>query len=152
MGGPPFLASEAFDSSYPRALAIYCSDGRFTNAVEELLHWRGHARLDTLTVPGGPALFNTWLAGMSQSSAVVESSGFLIESHGIREVILIAHEGCGYYRKRYDGVGADQVRAHQEDDLRRAARVLKEAHPSIEVVLYRASVGDGRVRFATVGG
>jgi len=26
-----------FDPSYPKALAFYCSDGRFTRAIEELL-------------------------------------------------------------------------------------------------------------------
>jgi Putative carbonic anhydrase len=150
MASPPFLALEPFEKSHPRALAIYCSDGRFTNAVEELLRTLGHARLDTLTMPGGPALFNAWLAGMSHSVALAESSRFLIESHGIRQVILIAHEGCGFYRKQYAGASGEQVRGHQEDDLRRAASVVRNAHPSVEVLLYRAQVEEGRVKFVAL--
>lgn len=33
-----FISQSAHDTGYPRALAIHCSDGRFTTAVEELLH------------------------------------------------------------------------------------------------------------------
>ncbi len=151
MAAPPFLASSPFDASHPTALAIYCSDGRFTNAVEELLHALGHPRLDTLTMPGGPALFNAWLAGLSQSMAMVEGSRFLIEAHAIRRVILLAHEGCGFYRKHYAGLTPDQVRAHQETDLRTAASSLHAAHPSLEISLYCAAAHQGRVRFVTVG-
>ena len=42
-----------FEATHPEALAVYCSDGRFTDAVEELLHHLGYTRLDTLTLPGG---------------------------------------------------------------------------------------------------
>ena len=45
-----------YDAAYPDALAVYCSDGRFTRAVDELLAKLGHPRLDTLTIPGGPGL------------------------------------------------------------------------------------------------
>jgi len=53
-----FVASERFRPSHPSALAVYCSDGRFTRAVEQLLESKGCARVDTLTMPGGPALFS----------------------------------------------------------------------------------------------
>ena len=49
-----FQSSTPYEPSHPKALAIYCSDGRFTQPVEDLLHSLGHARLDTCTLPGGP--------------------------------------------------------------------------------------------------
>lgn len=33
-----YVSKEKFEASHPDALAVYCSDGRFTDAVEELLH------------------------------------------------------------------------------------------------------------------
>jgi hypothetical protein len=126
-------------------MAVYCSDGRFTDAVEELLHGLGHSRLDTMTLPGGPALFNPWLAGMSESITVSTGGRFLIEAHSIRRVILIAHEGCGFYRKHFPGMKASDVRKHQEDDLRRAASALKPM--PVTILLYMAVIEEGRVRF-----
>jgi hypothetical protein len=146
----PFLALAPFEEGHPPALAIYCSDGRFTNAVEELLHHLGHPRLDTITIAGGPALFNVWLAGMSDSMAVGTCARFLMESHGTRQVILIAHEGCGYYRKHYKGLRPEQIQAHQLDDLRHADRTLRQAHEHVEVLLYMASVENGRTLFTPV--
>jgi len=129
-------------------MAIYCSDGRFTDAVEELLHGLGHARLDTMTLAGGPALFNAWLAGMSESMTVSASARFLIEAHAIRRVILIAHEGCGFYRKHFPGGKPDDVRKHQEEDLRRAAQTLKSM--PIVTMLFYATIAEGHVVFERV--
>jgi len=33
----PYVARAGFDARHPTALTVYCSDGRFTDAVEELL-------------------------------------------------------------------------------------------------------------------
>jgi hypothetical protein len=143
-----FRSGKAYEASHPDAMAIYCSDGRFTDAVEELLHGLGHPRLDTMTLPGGPALFNAWLAGMSESMTVSASARFLIEAHSIRRVILIAHEGCGFYKKHYPTGKPAEVRKHQEDDLGRAAQALK--HMPIVVLLYYALVVDGHVTFERV--
>ena len=44
-----FQGRTAFHEEHPTALAVYCSDGRFTESVEELLRALGHERLDTLT-------------------------------------------------------------------------------------------------------
>jgi len=148
MPASAFRASKPYEPSHPDAMAVYCSDGRFTDAVEELLHGLGHPRLDTMTLPGGPALFNAWLAGMSESITVTGAARFLIEAHSIRRVILIAHEGCGYYKKHLRGAKPAEVRKHQEEDLRRAAQVLKSM--PVVVLLYMAVIEDGRVRFEQI--
>jgi hypothetical protein len=149
MPEPAFRASRPYEASHPDAMAVYCSDGRFTDAVEELLRGLGHDRLDTMTLPGGPALFNPWLAGMSESITVTAAARFLIEAHSIRRVILVAHEGCGYYRKHCPGLKPVEVRRHQEEDLRRAASALK-AMPVV-TFLYVAMIDGGHVQFERLG-
>jgi hypothetical protein len=150
MPSTTFRAQKAYEPRHPDAMAIYCSDGRFTDSVEELLHGLGHARLDTMTLPGGPALFNAWLAGMSESMTVSASARFLIEAHAIRRVILIAHEGCGFYKKHMPSAKPADVRKHQEDDLRLAAEALK--HMPVTIQLYVAVVDEGHVKFELVKG
>ena len=149
-GASPIAIAEAFDESYPRALAIYCSDGRFTNIVEGLLRVLGHDRLDTLTMPGGPALFNPWLSGMSHSMAIEESARFLIESHGIAHVFLLAHDGCGFYRKHCHRMDPAALRGQQEADLRLAAQTILRTQSAVDVRLYRGVVDGQRISFAPV--
>ncbi len=148
MPSSTFRSPKSYEASHPDALAVYCSDGRFTDAVEDLLHSLGHARLDTLTLPGGPALFNAWLAGMSESMTISASARFLIESHAIRRVILIAHEGCGFYKKHMPGAKPADVRRHQEEDLQRAAQSLK--HMPVTILNFMALVDEGHVKFERV--
>src|SRR3954468_21247532 len=83
-----FVANAPFSAGYPTALAIYCSDGRFTEAVEELLHHLGHQRLDTLTLPGGPGLLNPWRCSVLEAGHVMRSAEMLIKNHGITDVVL----------------------------------------------------------------
>ena len=151
MPRPPFAAKVPYDASHPSALALYCSDGRFTDSVEELLRSLGHARLDTLTMPGGPGLFNLWTAGMTDSTSVASAARFLIEGHKLQRVIVIAHEGCGYYRKQLAGRTPAQIRVQQEDDLRLATRELGGARSALRVDAYYARVSEGHVVFDAVG-
>jgi hypothetical protein len=142
-----FVSKTAYEPGHPRALAIYCSDGRFTEAVEELLHHLGHARLDTLTMPGGPALLNPWAASILDADQIQRASQFLIRAHAIDHLVLLSHENCGYYRQKMPGRPAADVRASQTDDLRIAARALRGARPGVRVALYHAQPHEGRVSF-----
>jgi hypothetical protein len=146
----PFHSRTPFDPTYPPALAVYCSDGRFTQAVEELLHELGHPRLDTMTMPGGPALLNRLSATYAEGDAVGRATSFLIRSHGIKEVALLAHAGCGYYKARRPSDTPEQHHARQLDDLRAAARTLLKVEPTLHVRLFYAQPTDGRVRFEPV--
>jgi hypothetical protein len=142
------LASKTtFDPAHPSALAIYCSDGRFTEPVEELLRHLGNPRLDTLTMPGGPGLLNMLTAGFMEVEAMKDAATFLIRGHAIKRVVLIAHEGCGYYKRRMSGLLPERVKARQIEDLAAAAEALTNACRGIEVVRFYARVEGGRVVF-----
>jgi carbonic anhydrase len=143
-----FAAKTPFEQKHPSALAIYCSDGRFTQAVEELLAHLGHARLDTLTVPGGAALLNAWTSSLLDSDHVARAAKFLITGHDISHVVLVAHAGCGYYRQRYPG--ERDVKRHQLSDLRAAATALGRVRASLQVATYYAVPDGARVRFERV--
>jgi hypothetical protein len=139
--------AEPFDPSHPAALAVYCSDGRFTRAVEALLLELGHQRLDTMTLPGGPALLCSSGANLSEVDTFTRAAHFLIEAHQIGHVVLVAHEGCGYYRNRYNRMSAPQVERLQLEHLGLAAKALSRRHPELGVQRFYARVADGRVTF-----
>jgi hypothetical protein len=143
----PHVAKARFDPSHPDALAIYCSDGRFTEAVEELLHARGHSRLDTMTLPGGPALFELMTTDFAGLETARSAAAFLVRGHAIEHVVLIAHEGCGYYRARTLGHDPARIVDRQMSDLRSAARWFYASLPGVNVALFYAAPPEGRFRF-----
>jgi hypothetical protein len=145
-----FVAEVPYEAAHPKALAVYCSDGRFTQAVEELCHHLGHPRLDTLTIPGGPGLLNLWAGSLLEADQIQRAARFLIRGHAIDHVVLLAHAGCGYYAQRYPGRPRADVERTQLDDLRAAARAVREARAGIAVALYYVRPDAGRVRFDPV--
>lgn len=144
----------AYDPEHPDALALYCSDGRFTNAVSELLRSLGYPRLDTMTIPGGPALLEMGSAGLLEVDAIRKSMSFLITAHHIEHVTLLAHHGCGYYRAQFAYEDADAIHARQLADLRAGAAWLRAVHRGVEVACYFARPlgerGDAIVDFELV--
>lgn len=136
MSSQSFVSKVRYEHTHPTVLAVYCSDGRFTDAVEDLAQHLGHERIDTLTLPGGPGLLNRWVADYLESDTVMRAARFLIEGHHITDVLLLAHAGCGYYQARHGSRGAEFVAEQQLTDLRFAAKELTEAFPRLSVHLY----------------
>jgi carbonic anhydrase len=137
----------AFDPQHPSALAVYCSDGRFTRAVEALLRKLGHDRLDTMTLPGGPALLNHGPADLSEVFIFSRATRFLIEAHKIKHAVLLAHQNCGFYRARFGRLGDDRILTIQIEHLQAAARALTRQHPELTVACYYARVASEQVVF-----
>jgi hypothetical protein len=141
-----FVSKTTYNPAHPESLAVYCSDGRFTQSVEELLAHLGHPTLDTLTLPGGPALLAP-TTSYAERESMSRAASFLIVGHHIRHVVLIAHAGCGYYRERYPGESAESIEARQLADLASARGALELAHPSLQVRTQYLRVVDKQVRF-----
>jgi carbonic anhydrase len=142
----------AFDKSHPDALAIYCSDGRFTDAVEELVHGLGHPRLDVLCMPGGPALLDLGSASFSALEAVRSSASFLIRAHKTKHIVLVTHLGCGYYKERYRFETPEEIERQQREDLKLAAQWISGQHPDVTIATYFAKPDAGKVAFDEVEG
>ena len=136
-----------YEAKHPDTLAVYCSDGRFTEAIEKLVHDLGHARLDTLTIPGGPALLDLTSSGYAALETVRSATSFLIVGHAVKHVTLVTHEGCGYYRDRYRLDSAESMLRRQLADLRGAARWVRTTHAGVKVSAFHARPIDGHVSF-----
>jgi hypothetical protein len=146
-----FTSTASFDPIRVHGVAIYCSDGRYGDAVDEFLHLHlGLPNYDRLVLAGGVA----WLsyrssASLIQYGLVRDQTDFLVEAHRLRRAVLIAHYGCAYYLHRYGG-DADSVLPTQLLDLRDAASTLRAWYSSLQVEIYLAHPKEGHVEFSLV--
>jgi hypothetical protein len=150
-------AADAFRSSFPfeperiRAAAVYCSDGRYGEQFDDFLHHSLRLpRYDRVAIPGGAACLAGHFASYREEAAGLEQIRFLVESHELERMVLIAHESCGFYTKllRLPEIG---LRQRQEADLVAAAQRLRSQHPRLYVSAYVAVRDAGLVRFDPVG-
>jgi hypothetical protein len=139
-----FRSGSFFDGQHVRSFAISCSDGRFGECYDDFLHEAlGLPHYDRLAVPGGPAHLT------QPASGIEDHARFLIEAHDIQHIVLIAHEDCGYYKHHFTG-HPDEIRDRQIEDLKLAARRLREGNVGLHIEAYYAAIEEDRVRFDPV--
>lgn len=132
------------------AAAIYCSDGRVGEQMDEFLHLGlGLPRYDRVACPGGPVSLAGRLMALWESRGVPEQLRFLIRAHDLTRVILIAHEGCAYYEQRLS-LPASERESEQLEDLERAAWAVRRMEAELEIRGYFARRVAGRIRFEPV--
>jgi carbonic anhydrase-like protein len=148
---PIFTSATPFESERVQAVAVYCSDGRYGDQIDAFLHQHlGLPNYDRLAIVGGPA----WLgfrssASISQYGLMRDQLDFLVHVHGLRRVVLLAHYGCAYYLRRHVG-DADSVLPTQIQDLRDAARTIRNWYTTLQVETYLARAEGGRVDFYAI--
>lgn len=139
-----------YDQARIHAAAIYCSDGRVGEQIDEFLHQGlGLPRYDRLAVPGGPACLSGSLATFLEGRAVEDALRFLIRVHDLRQVVLIAHDSCAFYRDRL-GVPETLVTREQRQDLDKAARAVRRLRDGLGVKGFLAHTAGNRIRFEPV--
>jgi len=144
-----FDSSIAFDESRIHAAAVYCSDGRWGEQMDDFLHRElGLPRYDRLVVPGGPAALAGDMAFWREAELLDKHLRFLIDVHALERVVLIAHQDCAFYTRTL-GVSASELEARQNKDLAAAARRVRGLGP-VDVSTYRASREGGVVRVEQV--
>ena len=144
-----YESSIPFRSDRVHAAAVYCSDGRFEEQFDEFLRQLLGTRLcDRLAVPGGPASLGLRSPAPEESRGIEAQLEFLIRAHDLRQVILIAHVPCAFYRERLQ-VPDDAQHERQVADLREAARLVR-ALGSLQVDAWAARVVDEGVQFHPV--
>jgi hypothetical protein len=148
---PIFVSTTAFEPQRVHAVAVYCSDGRYGDHIDEFLHRHlGLPNYDRLAIAGGPA----WLTYRSSASLVQfgmlrEQLDFLVSAHSLRRAVLIAHYGCAYYLHRHTG-DAESILPIQVEDLREASAALQSWYPSLKTECYLARANAGQVYFETI--
>ncbi len=111
------------------ALLIGCSDGGVAAALTALQDELGAPDADRLIIPGGPLPLTR--PGMERRVAMECIRG-LVESHDVRVIYLVSHQGCTAYERVLGGLGFDQQEL-LERDLRRVKTLLETTFPAVDV-------------------
>lgn len=142
-----FVSAIPYEQQRIYAAAIYCSDGRLGDHIDEFLHTvLGLPRYDRVACPGGPVGLAGRLAAFWETRGVEAQLRFLAQVHDIRKVVLIGHADCAYYTRRLL-LAPDRVEAEQRHDLHAALWTVREMVPGIEVTAYWASIQGTQVAF-----
>jgi hypothetical protein len=142
-----FVSQIAFDDRRVGAAAVYCSDGRYGEQMDEFLHVSlGLPRYDRLALPGGAGcLAGHLMTAYNEKLALERQLEFLIKAHALKRIVLIAHQGCGFYKDLWtDG---RTVEEQQRADLLQAAQQLGAANRGVSVEAYFARMVEGNVAF-----
>jgi hypothetical protein len=146
MGSKVYVAETRYDDQRIGAAAVYCSDGRFGEQMDEFLHsGLKLPRYDRLAVPGGAACVAAQTLAYYEAKALDRQLGFLVREHGLRRVVLIAHDGCAFYGALW--AGWRPIEEQQAQDLRRAAEHIRLWSSHVVVEAYFARKVEGRVEF-----
>jgi hypothetical protein len=141
-----FISKHPFEAQRIAAAAVYCSDGRFGEQMDEFLHvGLGLPRYDRVAIPGGAACLAGHVKGFHEKNSLERQLSFLIREHGLKKVVLIAHDGCAYYKDVWSGM--QSTIEQQADDLKRAADVIRLWDTGLEISAYFARKVDGRISF-----
>jgi len=106
-------------------------------------------RYDRVSLPGGPACLAGHPQAHLEEQGVVDELQFLVQFHGLKRVVLIAHQGCAFYASRLE-LKEPRLELVQRADLVRAAVLVHRVTALPTIDAYFARLVDGRVRFERV--
>lgn len=139
-----------YEAARMHAAAIYCSDGRVGEHFDEFLHTGlSLPRYDRVALPGGPACLAGHPQAHLEEQGVVDELKFLVEAHGLKRVVMIAHQSCAFYAQRLELAGR-RLELVQRADLVRAAAVVRRVTGIDAVEGYFARLCERSVRFEPV--
>jgi hypothetical protein len=124
-----------YNEEFSGRLAVICSDERFVGPTLKFLDEELKIEsCDLIILPGGPEfIFNG-------EAEFLNRMDLLVKAHGIKEIILISHEDCGYYNKCFSGSAKDTIDKKILDDLKAAVKKLEELYPGSSVRGYYCEI------------
>jgi len=145
-----YRSSLPYERSRIHAAAIYCSDGRVGEQFDDFLQTGLKLpRYDRVALPGGPSCLADHPQAHLQAQGIVEELKFLVEVHGLKRIVLIAHEGCAFYTTRLE-LRDRRLELLQRSDLVRAAATVRRVTEIDAVEAYYARHGAGVIEFESV--
>lgn len=110
-----------------QAVVITCIDFRFQEFIDKFIKEKfgikNHDRV-------------TWAGGSKDIENVLKQIQISKRLHDIKRVVFINHEDCGAY-------GEEGTPKKHEEDLKKAAQIVKNDIPDVEVEAYYAKL-DGK--------
>ena len=146
-----FNSSVKYNVDRIQAAAVYCSDGRFGEQFDDLMHNAlGLPRYDRLAVPGGPACLARHFSLYREEDGVSEQLRFLVQVHQLQRIVLIAHQNCAFYTQRLQ-ISALHLETQQHEDMQKAVERVRSIGPNLLIEAFFARMKhDGTIHFEVV--
>jgi hypothetical protein len=145
-----FVSSVPYESERIYAAAVYCSDGRIGDQVDDFLHHGLNLpRYDRVACPGGPVALSGRFSASWDTRGVEEQLRFLGQVHDVRTVVLIAHASCAYYSHRLT-IPTEHVEREQLADLQRATMTVNRLLWNVAVQRFFARRNATEISFEPV--
>ncbi len=135
-----YQSSAAWDPARPETTIITCVDGRWYQHFQEFAreHLGTGPRTDFVAVPGGIEPLTLVDLVPNDFTFFRQRLEGLVQAHGTRRIIAIAHQDCAWYRARRLGPVAGNLQDLQIRDLRSSAARLREMFDGVVVETYFA--------------
>jgi hypothetical protein len=135
-----------WDPGRPDTVIVTCVDGRWFHHFQEFarMHLGAGPRTDFVAVPGGIEPLTLVDVMPKDFNFLRRRLEALVESHGTRRIVAIAHQDCAWYRSRKIGPVTLDLKGQQIRDLGRAAARLREMFDGITVETYFARLSESQ--------
>ena len=144
-----YTSKVPFEHERIGAAAVYCSDGRYGDQMDEFLHESlGLPRYDRVAAPGGPGCIAGHSIAIRDQGAMEKQLRFLIEAHELDRVVFIAHQECGFYKQLK--LWGKTIEEQQRLDMAKSAQIIRAYGNGVTVEAFFARKVDGKVRFERV--
>jgi hypothetical protein len=145
-----YVSGLSYEQTRIRAGAIYCSDGRIGEHFDDFLqNGLGLPRYDRVALPGGPACLAGHPQAHLEEQGVIDELKFLVDVHGLKRIVLIAHEGCAFYSNRLE-LRDRRLELVQRADLVRAAAIVHRVTSIDRIEAFFARLVDAKIQFERV--
>ncbi len=145
-----YQSKVSYNEDRIHAAAMYCSDGRIGAHFDDFIqNGLTLPRYDRLCLPGGPACLAGHQQAHLEEQGVLDELKFLYEVHGLDRIVLIAHQGCAFYKNRLD-LTEPRLELVQKADLVRAAAYVHRVTGLDQIEGYFARLVDGQMQFEKV--
>lgn len=141
---PVYKSTLPWDPGRPDTVIVTCVDGRWFHHFQEFARMQLGAgpRTDFVAVPGGIEPLTLVDLMPKDFNFLRRRLEALVESHGTRRIVAIAHQDCAWYRARKIGPVTLDFKDQQIRDLRRAAARLREMFDGVTVETYFARLSE----------
>ena len=118
-----YVSRVPFDAERVGAAAVYCSDGRYGDQMDEFLHEAlGLPRYDRVAAPGGCGCLAGHSIAIREQGAMEKQLRFLIAAHDLDRIVFIAHHDCGFYKQLK--LWGKTIEEQQRIDMAKTAQIV----------------------------
>jgi hypothetical protein len=141
----------ALETAPPEALVIHCGDPRFQKAFREFVTAELGIKSYTPVIIGGGIHALGLQSFLPKNYKILwEQIKFFIKEQKLRQVIIINHEDCAWYKKMRSYHPTIEIPLKGMIDLRTSARTIMKDFIGVNVRMFFAGLDGDKVFFSEV--